>query len=331
MNRLLKLVHQESLTSKWMQKALSSPAPLHLRSRFGFNRMLGAVPALAWCVTLHGEICAQPQVGLIGTVWIKSVHHTSPAEDHAQATSASQSTSKKPSEISGKPNTEPQQSQQDQSSAEPKSLDELLGVPTASGDGSTSADDAATRAQQKQLDRSLDEAGLDDLVQRALEGMKSASQRLENQRDPGLGTQRIQEDVVKTLNRLLEEAQKQQQQNKSGSSSRSKKSSGKQQSSDPSESNGQQRGESQGQSEQRRGSRDGDPSQATDGQSGSEGSRENAAEAALSELAETRIEWGQLPERIRELVLQGRRDRVSSLYERMTREYYRRLAEEASR
>ncbi|MFO0000720.1 MAG: hypothetical protein ACK559_06300, partial [bacterium] len=75
-----------------------------------------------------------------------------------------------------------------------------------------------------------------------MEGMKSASQRLENQRDPGLGTQRIQEDVVKTLNRLLEEAQKQQQQNKSGSSSRSKKSSGKQQSSDPSESNGQQRG-----------------------------------------------------------------------------------------
>jgi NAD(P)-dependent dehydrogenase (short-subunit alcohol dehydrogenase family) len=32
-----------------------------------------------------------------------------------------------------------------------------------------------------------------------------------------------------------------------------------------------------------------------------------------------------------ELVLQGRRDRVSTIYERLTREYYRRLAEEASR
>ena len=39
----------------------------------------------------------------------------------------------------------------------------------------------------------------------------------------------------------------------------------------------------------------------------------------------------QLPERVRELVLQGRRDRVSTIYERLTREYYRRLAEEASR
>jgi hypothetical protein len=49
------------------------------------------------------------------------------------------------------------------------------------------------------------------------------------------------------------------------------------------------------------------------------------------DLDESRVEWGRLPERVRELILQGRRDRVSTLYERITREYYRRLAEEASR
>jgi len=48
-------------------------------------------------------------------------------------------------------------------------------------------------------------------------------------------------------------------------------------------------------------------------------------------MEEGRVEWGTLPPRIRDLVQQGRRDRVSSLYLRLTEEYYRRMAEEASR
>jgi vacuolar-type H+-ATPase subunit E/Vma4 len=55
-------------------------------------------------------------------------------------------------------------------------------------------------------------------------------------------------------------------------------------------------------------------------------------------LADARLEAARIvdearreAERVRELVLQGRRDRVSTIYERLTREYYRRLAEEASR
>jgi hypothetical protein len=71
--------------------------------------------------------------------------------------------------------------------------------------------------------------------------MKSASDRLTDAKDPGLGTQRIQEEVVKTLDRLLEEAQK--QQGKKSSSSKKKqqqKQGGKDQKQDPSEQNGQQ-------------------------------------------------------------------------------------------
>ena len=202
----------------------------------------------------------------------------------------------------------------------PKSLDDLLGVPQ-SGTGEGSADDAAKREQQKRLERSLDEASMEDLVHKAIAGMKDASDRLSDAKDPGLGTQRIQEDVVKTLDRLLEEAQK--RQGKKSSSSK-KSSSKKDQKQDPSEQNGQQQ-------KQRPQSKPGStPKSGDNTDAAHDGTREDGV-AATQELSESRIEWGQLPERVRELVLQGRRDRVSTIYERLTREYFRRLAEEASR
>ncbi|MFZ9913877.1 MAG: hypothetical protein ACO3IB_00870 [Phycisphaerales bacterium] len=202
-----------------------------------------------------------------------------------------------------------------------KSLDDLLGVPTEAGD--RSAEDAAEREQAERLQRSLDEASLQDLVTRALDGMKNASGRLSDQRDAGIGTQRIQEDVVLTLDRLLEEAQRQQQKSKSSSSSSSR--SQKQQKSDPSE-------QSQQQSQQRQRSQRQQGQQSGDNQSGeAEPPPMEEGTADGGELSESRIEWGRLPERVRDLVLQGRRDKVSSLYERLTREYYRRLAEEASK
>lgn len=205
----------------------------------------------------------------------------------------------------------------------PKSLDDLLGVPQAEGAG-TSADDAARREQEKRLEKSLDEASMSDLVQRAIDGMKTASDRLSDAKDAGLGTQRVQEDVVKTLDRLLQEAQR--RQSKSSSSS---KSSGKRDSKDdPTEKNGQQQKQKQQQRKQPKPSQSSGASDSAD--DSREGSREDAV-AETQELTESRIEWGRLPERVRELVLQGRRDRVSTIYERLTREYYRRLAEEASR
>jgi len=220
---------------------------------------------------------------------------------------------------------------------EPRSLDDLLGVPksgagaqgegdAAAGAATESAEDAARREQQKRLERSLNEASMQDLVQRMVEGMKSASDRLTDAKDPGLGTQRIQEEVVKTLDRLLEEAQK--QQGKKSSSSKKKqqqKQGGKDQKQDPSEQNGQQQKPRPSRQSGETSKPSGDPQE-----SSSDAQRDDSV-AEGQELSETRIEWGQLPERVRELVLQGRRDRVSTIYERLTREYYRRLAEEASR
>lgn len=202
----------------------------------------------------------------------------------------------------------------------PKSLDDLLGVPGDPSSGA-SAEDAARREQEKRLQKSLDEASMSDLLHRAVEGMKTASDRLTDEKDAGLGTQRIQEEVVKTLDRLLQEAQRRQSK-PSPSKSQSKRSS----KDDPSEKNGQQ--QKQQKSQRPQGSQ---PSRSNDSNDDArEGTRDDAV-AATQELTESRIEWGRLPERVRELVLQGRRDRVSTIYERLTREYYRRLAEEASR
>ena len=47
-------------------------------------------------------------------------------------------------------------------------------------------------------------------------------------------------------------------------------------------------------------------------------------------LEETDVEWGSLPERYRDELLQGRKEKYSSMYERLTREYYERLAEQGS-
>lgn len=218
----------------------------------------------------------------------------------------------------------------------PRSLDDLLGVPGAkasdkSGDkpasDATSAEDAAAREQKRRLERSLDEATLQDLVARAVEGMKTASDRLTDAKDPGLGTQRVQEEVVRTLDRLLEEAQKQQGKKKSSSSSSSSKQKKEgEKSQDPSEKNGQQQKPSKSQQQQQN-----DASKSGENNESANNQTRGDEVAQGGELSESRIEWGKLPERVRELVLQGRRDRVSSIYERLTREYYRRLAEEASR
>ncbi len=204
---------------------------------------------------------------------------------------------------------------------QPRSLDDLLGVPESPA-SSSSAEDAARREQAKRLERSLDEASMEDLAHRAVDGMRNAADRLTDAKDAGVGTQRIQEDVVRTLDRLLEEAQK--QKGKKSSSSKKKQSGKKDGKQDPSEKNGQQQKQQQ---KKPTGASTGNDSQ-------SEVEKSDSRDDAVvdgQELSESRIEWGQLPERVRELVLQGRRDRVSTIYERLTREYYRRLAEEASR
>ncbi len=195
----------------------------------------------------------------------------------------------------------------------PPSLDDLLGLEGESGDAEEATEDAA----EEELERRLSDTELSNVFLAAVERMRDAHDRLQDTFDTGLGTQRAQQDVLAKLESLIDEAKKRQQ---SGSSSSS--SPGQQQPS-PSQSPGKQQ-----RSPPEAGQPQASPA-AGSGESTESGESPPPQTGALdSILDESESEWGHLPERIRELLLQGRREKFSSLYERMTREYYRRLAEE---
>ena len=224
-----------------------------------------------------------------------------------------------------------------------RSLDDILGIPEPERGGSRGADEVAGAKREGAVDRVLaGQPSLADLMQRALEEMKISQARLSTERDTGLGTQRAQEAALKALDALIASArqrqQQQQQSSSSSSSSQSKQKQKKDSSGDPSEganqASGKQEGKGEGEGE---GKGEGEQSGAnkkpggTDSSDATDKPTEFEQGDAGAELREAGIEWGRLPQRLREVILQGRRDHVSAPYERLTREYYKRLAEEASR
>jgi hypothetical protein len=203
----------------------------------------------------------------------------------------------------------------------------LLGI-----GGSGGTDEAARMQRERQLKRSLDEEDLDDLAKAATESMDLATTLVRDRQETGLGTQRVQRQAVESLDALIDAAtrfsKQQQQQQKKGSQGKSG-----------------QRKPSKGQSAEDQAKEPGEPqpagqqaqAQRSDGQrepGGATGDQveppppEDAAMAASGTLVEGRSEWGRLPQRIREIMSQARRDRISAIYQQATEAYYRRLAEE---
>lgn len=183
--------------------------------------------------------------------------------------------------------------------SDPPSLDDLLGLEPSDA----AAEDANKRALERKL--SAKEAG--EQFQQAVGLMGDAADRIGG-RDLGLQTQRIQEEIVKRLDQVIEAAK----QNQSGGGGSSKSSS------DPSQNQQQPNQSSQQQQQQ--------------GQPGASGETENMGpELGGAELnpgvAPDGVTWGNLPDRAREAVSQGVSDRYSALYRRMTELYYRKLAE----
>ncbi len=144
----------------------------------------------------------------------------------------------------------------------------------------------------------------------AVDGMRAAAQRLDAGQG-GLETQRVQKEVVAHLDALLDMARRQ-----------SAPSPG-QGTSDPSQAPGSTPGTEPGTS--------GDTSTGR-GDSQGETYPPPPQETMLGGvIEETGSEWGSLPARVRDMLRQGRQDRYSVIYERLTAEYYRKLAEEAGR
>ena len=210
-----------------------------------------------------------------------------------------------------------------------KTLDELLGI-----DGPSSGDAAAQAQRDRKLEKSLKEEDLKDLAKNATESMELATTLVGQKRDAGIGTQRVQADALASLDALIDAATKfQKQQQSKGSSSGSSSSKQKQQQ----QGEGQQQSgkpEEAGKPEQAAGQK---PKQAGErSKDGTQGDQveppppEDASVAASGVLQEGRSEWGRLPQRIREIMSQARRDRISAIYQQATEAYYRRMAEDKS-
>jgi len=184
-----------------------------------------------------------------------------------------------------------------QQQPEDPGLDELLGI---DGESQTKSTDELT----KKLD---DEQVEDDFV-RATELMKTAADRLGSSGDAGMETQRVQEDVLRLLDKMIDQAQKQ------------KKSKSKKKQSQDSQSQEQQ--QQQQQSSQQ------SASQSTSTPDGSGDNSPGKDGVAKTPDAGNAAAWGNLPKHIRDALTQGVNDRFSSMYRDLTEEYYKRLAKE---
>lgn len=181
-----------------------------------------------------------------------------------------------------------------------------------------------------ELIRSLKKAASDatadaDRLERAIQGMRDASKRMESA-DPGKETQALQARVVEDLEQLLKQLQQQQKQKQKQNSSQNQQQQDRQklqqQQLDPKNSGSRQPQPSQpdAASQQRRN----DP--ARDAQ-------ENVTAAQRARDEEARREqmvkdvWGHLPPHLREAMMQSFKEKYLPQYEDLVRRYYEALAE----
>lgn len=199
-----------------------------------------------------------------------------------------------------------------------KSLDELLGL--EEDDSSRGAAEAAEREARDALDRALRAKEISDNFRDAIRQMGVSAELLGEKFDAGLGTQRVQEEIIRKLDDLIASARKEQSSSSSSSSSQSSSQQNRQQ---PRQ---QQQNNQQSPSDQNDSSRNNNPADSTQ----SNAPTQQPEGELKSLLAEGGVEWGSLPERVRDQLMQAMRDQPSALYRRLTQEYYRRLAEESS-
>jgi hypothetical protein len=182
-------------------------------------------------------------------------------------------------------------------SSELPSLDELLGLPSRPG--------AAKDTSVEDLDKALGREVEGDLLKQASELMQRSSARLADSKDAGIQTQRLQEDAVKKLDALIAQAQKNQQ---------------KKPKKQKQEQSQQQQQQQQQQSQQAQASKSA-AQQDHAGPARQDGPLKEAQAASGAT-------WGNLPPYLRDALRQGSSDRYSTLYQQLTEQYYKRLAEE---
>ncbi|MCE9589993.1 MAG: hypothetical protein K8S99_05660 [Planctomycetes bacterium] len=219
--------------------------------------------------------------------------------------------------------------------AEP-SLDELLNI-TPSKPATQPAEQPESREPAvepreapgapltREVERILSGKEAGDLFDEALTEMKDASERLGAELDAGTDTQRLQQSVLAKLDRVIAAADAQQSQSSSSSSSsgkpREQDRGGQPQGGPPKSGGGGSGGGASGGADQQGG-----------GKSNTGGNRaptgDRTTQGADKAINEQRSEWGNLPARLRDQLLEGQNERFSPIYRELTEQYYKRLAEE---
>lgn len=270
----------------------------------------------------HREHLASAIGGLCITASLLTAAPLAIAQEQSPPPSQPPETSPPPATTPPPAQEKPGQDEAGKKQDAPPSLDDLLGIDEAQQD--KSAQEAAKREVDEELQRELTEKQIADAFRQAVEKMAISADLLDVRFDPGLGTQRVQEDIIEKLQQLIDQAKKQQSMNASTSSSSSSSSSQNQQ---QDKQNPGQRGQQQGQQGQQQGQNRTNGTENT-GEMDPPPRQEGDLNSVIEE---TRSEWGNLPERIRNMFLQGRKESFSSLYDRLTSEYYKKLAEDNPR
>lgn len=154
-----------------------------------------------------------------------------------------------------------------------------------------------------------------DVLGQAVSEMDQVADRIGNESDVGVDTQRLQESILAKLDQVIAAAKK----SGMGSGSGGGESSGDQ---SQQQDTGSEFNVGQG--------KDATESSSQGGAGGGGGgsSQSAASQEQQGTLEEYRQQWGKLPARLRDDLLQGINEKFSSVYRELTGQYYRRLAQE---
>lgn len=198
------------------------------------------------------------------------------------------------------PSEEPGEAEDDEALP---SLDDLLDLEDPAAE---TPDEVGAEELEKAL--SGDQSQGEPFVQ-AVALMDKAAVRIEDDDDLSLATQRIQQDAIDKLEKMIQQAKESQQQQSSSSSSSQNQ-------------DQQQTPDQQNKSQQQQQTN-------AQGENNAELIPPGAENPELNPVvAAARAAWGSLPERVRDALVQGSSEQFSSLYRGLTEEYYQRLAEE---
>ena len=191
----------------------------------------------------------------------------------------------------------------------PPTLDDLLQIEPPVPK-SVAPEPGSDQAINKNVSERLAGSDVTDGLEMALREMQQAESQLGAQQNAGIETQRLQESAMSRLDVLIAEAKRQCSACKGGSGSGS-----------PCQQESGSKGNAKGAAAavaQQGENNQGAFSPGSVGQVGPDG----------RPLAQTRSEWGNLPPRLRDELIQSMKERFSLIYKSLTEAYYRRLAEE---